>query len=445
MSPTIISTTGGSTAVSTTNNYYIRTTGTTTHRLNLSSGPTIGSSYIIKNDSTGDVTVNSSNGDVVATLKQGQGIFLICLTSSGTTAADWAAHFLGGSSVTGTGSSVRSASPTLTGDVTLNAQGDLRFADSDSSNWVALQGAATIPSNVTWTLPSVDGASGQFLSTNGSGTLSWAAGGISYSSFTASGTYTVPSGINWVYVYAVGGGAGGMGGAENKAGSGGCAGGVATRWFRAIDLASSTYSIVVGGGGQSAAGNSTTTNTSGNAGGNTTFGTNLLVALGGPSSGTDNTITVTRPGSIALASNTSGSTDFDGQGPRADINPARNGANTPFGPASGGAGSNGNRAGGAGGSGFNKYAYSDASAGGAGGAAGSASTNGGDGSSATGFGDGGGAGGSTSSTSNTGGNGGAGSFPGGGGGGGGATGTASTVNGGSGGAGASGWCMVIAG
>lgn len=67
-----------------------------------------------------------------------------------------------------------SASPTFTGDVTLNAQGDIRFADSDSSNWVALQGPATVTSNVTWTLPSADGTSGQVLSTNGTGTLSWA-------------------------------------------------------------------------------------------------------------------------------------------------------------------------------------------------------------------------------------------------------------------------------
>jgi hypothetical protein len=63
------------------------------------------------------------------------------------------------------------------GNVTLNGQGDLRFADSDSSNWVAFQGASTIASNVTWTLPSADGTSGQVLSTNGSGTLSWASAG----------------------------------------------------------------------------------------------------------------------------------------------------------------------------------------------------------------------------------------------------------------------------
>jgi hypothetical protein len=60
-------------------------------------------------------------------------------------------------------------------DITLNAQADLRFADSDSSHWVAFQAPATIASNVTWTLPSADGTSGQALTTNGSGTLSWGA------------------------------------------------------------------------------------------------------------------------------------------------------------------------------------------------------------------------------------------------------------------------------
>ena len=59
------------------------------------------------------------------------------------------------------------------GNLTLKAQGDLRFADSDSSNWVAFQSPATVSSNVTWTLPSADGTNGQALTTNGSGTLSW--------------------------------------------------------------------------------------------------------------------------------------------------------------------------------------------------------------------------------------------------------------------------------
>lgn len=65
------------------------------------------------------------------------------------------------------------AGGTMTGNITMNAQSDLRFADSDSSNWVAFQAPATIASNVTWTLPSADGTSNQVLQTNGSGTLSW--------------------------------------------------------------------------------------------------------------------------------------------------------------------------------------------------------------------------------------------------------------------------------
>ena len=69
------------------------------------------------------------------------------------------------------------AAQTFGADVTLNAQSDLRFADSDSSNWVAFQAPATVASNVTWTLPAADGTSNQVLATNGSGTLSWATAG----------------------------------------------------------------------------------------------------------------------------------------------------------------------------------------------------------------------------------------------------------------------------
>jgi hypothetical protein len=72
---------------------------------------------------------------------------------------------------------------TFTGNITLNAQSDVRFADADSSHSVGFQAASTVAANVTWTLPSADGTSGQFLSTNGSGTLSWAS--TSLGGFTA--------------------------------------------------------------------------------------------------------------------------------------------------------------------------------------------------------------------------------------------------------------------
>lgn len=69
------------------------------------------------------------------------------------------------------------ASPTFTGNVTLNAQGVLRFADADSSNWLALRAPSAVGANVTWTLPGTDGSSGQVLSTDGAGSLAWTSAG----------------------------------------------------------------------------------------------------------------------------------------------------------------------------------------------------------------------------------------------------------------------------
>ena len=63
---------------------------------------------------------------------------------------------------------------TFTGDITLNAQSDVRFADSDSSNYIALQAPATVSSNVTFTLPAADGTANQALKTDASGNLGFA-------------------------------------------------------------------------------------------------------------------------------------------------------------------------------------------------------------------------------------------------------------------------------
>lgn len=69
---------------------------------------------------------------------------------------------------------VSTTGATFTGDITLNAQSDVRFADSDSSNYIALQAPATVASNVTFTLPATDGTSNQALKTDGAGALGWA-------------------------------------------------------------------------------------------------------------------------------------------------------------------------------------------------------------------------------------------------------------------------------
>lgn len=66
------------------------------------------------------------------------------------------------------------AGGTVTGNVTLNTQSDIRFADANSSHYVALQAPETVASNLTLTLPATTGSSGQALTTDGSGALSFA-------------------------------------------------------------------------------------------------------------------------------------------------------------------------------------------------------------------------------------------------------------------------------
>jgi hypothetical protein len=59
----------------------------------------------------------------------------------------------------------------------ITVEGLQRYYDSDASHYVAFSAPATVSANLTWTLPAADGTSGQFLTTDGSGTLSWTTGG----------------------------------------------------------------------------------------------------------------------------------------------------------------------------------------------------------------------------------------------------------------------------
>jgi hypothetical protein len=87
----------------------------------------------------------------------------------------------------GTGSTV------FTNNIVLNAQNDLRFADSDSSNYVAFQAPATISANYTLTLPNTDGSLNQVLTTNGSGTLSWTTAAVAITDNTVDAATHYPA------------------------------------------------------------------------------------------------------------------------------------------------------------------------------------------------------------------------------------------------------------
>ena len=88
----------------------------------------------------------------------------------------------GGAEMMLTDGSNSGSSINFAGDIHTSAQGDVRFLDSDKSNFVAFQAPSTISANVTWTLPSADaGTSGYALVSDGAGTLSWAAAGATIS------------------------------------------------------------------------------------------------------------------------------------------------------------------------------------------------------------------------------------------------------------------------
>lgn len=74
----------------------------------------------------------------------------------------------------GTGSVVLNTDPTFNTRIGLLAQADVRFYDSDSSNYIDVQAPATVASNFTLTLPTTVGSANQVLAGDGSGNLSWA-------------------------------------------------------------------------------------------------------------------------------------------------------------------------------------------------------------------------------------------------------------------------------
>jgi len=88
--------------------------------------------------------------------------------------------------------------------VNVTAQGDVRFEDTTGGQYVALQAPSTVSTNVTFTLPGVDGSANQLLATNGSGVLSfatvsspaYASGALIVNTTTVGENYTVPTGSN---------------------------------------------------------------------------------------------------------------------------------------------------------------------------------------------------------------------------------------------------------
>lgn len=152
---------------------------------------------------------------------------------------------------------------------------------SDGTNYTAFK-VGTQSADITYTLPTDDGDANEFLQTNGSGVLTWAAasgGAADVQTFTSgTGNWTKPSSGNLVRVQVWGGGGSGGKSQNTDAGGGGGGGSYAEVWFNIADLAGTEpYSIGAGGAAQTSA------NTAGNPGSSSTFGAGatLVTAYGG--------------------------------------------------------------------------------------------------------------------------------------------------------------------
>lgn len=159
-------------------------TGTSTQTvvLPVTSTLVLGETFYINNNSTGTLTVNSSGGNLVATVLPNTTWTFTCILTSGTTAASWDADFSGATTITGTGSVVLQNSPIMiapeerttvsataaTGTVAfdLATQGVLYYTTNASANFTL-----NFRGNATTTLTSMlavgDSISAVFLNTNG--------------------------------------------------------------------------------------------------------------------------------------------------------------------------------------------------------------------------------------------------------------------------------------
>jgi len=103
-----------------------------------------------------------------------------------------------------TGLLTADASVSVTGNLDILAQGDLRLQDSAGGQYVAMQAPATLGASYTLTLPPDDGDASQYLQTNGSGVLDWATISVPASAYNAwlvkTANYTAVAGDQLVCV-----------------------------------------------------------------------------------------------------------------------------------------------------------------------------------------------------------------------------------------------------
>jgi len=176
----------------------IKVTGTltTTKVITAPSGASYSKTYVVLNNATGgSVTIKASGqtgvtiavGDKALVAFNGTDYVRVGASAGGSDTQvqfNSSGNLAGSANLTFNGTTLTTAQLS-SGQVNVTAQGDVRFEDTTGGQYVALQAPSTVATNVTFTLPGVDGAAGQAIVTDGTGNLSFAAAGVSQAKVTA--------------------------------------------------------------------------------------------------------------------------------------------------------------------------------------------------------------------------------------------------------------------
>jgi hypothetical protein len=148
---------------------------TSSEHINLASGK----SYSMNGTALKDVSETLTNKTLTSPV-------ISSISNTGTLTLPTSTDTLIGRDTTDTLTNKTLSSAVATTALTLNATAELRLADTDSSHYVGFKSPGTVTANKVWVLPAADGTTGQVLSTDGSGTLSWSTaggGGAAFSEF----------------------------------------------------------------------------------------------------------------------------------------------------------------------------------------------------------------------------------------------------------------------
>lgn len=184
---TTTATAAGTTTLTNASSHQQEFTGSTTQTvvLPVTSTLALGWSYEIINNSTGSLTIQSSGANTIGTITGGTTASLVCVLTSGTTAASWDFDVDGFASQTGTGAVVLASSPTINNQTVTNyVESVVAIGTVTTTNTIALTNGtvqtATLTASTacTFTMPTATAGKSFILllkqaATTGNGTATF--------------------------------------------------------------------------------------------------------------------------------------------------------------------------------------------------------------------------------------------------------------------------------